>query len=711
MDLRSALVSADRACLGLAEPKRPGAGRALRTIPLLIVVCFVSFPAYAQYSGGTGEPNDPYQIATAEDLIALGETPEDYDKHFILTADIDLDPNLPGRKVFDRAVIAPDTNDVGSGFRGTLFTGVFDGYGHTISHLTVTGDDFLGLFGQVGSGGMICDLGLEESLITAKYGRAGALAGLNNGHIAAIYSSGMVSSNSHYVGGLVGRNMGSIVSSCSTAMASGGSNVGGLVGFSGGSILTSYSIGAVSGLSNVGGLVGWNYGFGTISESYSTGSVTGTREIGGLVGFNNGDCVTLCFWDMATSGQVGSAGGIGLTTAEMQDIDTYLSEGWDFVDETLNGSCDYWRISSGDYPRLRFCMGDRPALPEGSGTAEQPYMIRDAQDLGTVWFQPRSHYRLAGSIDLTGITWSMSVIPWFNGAFNGDGHVITNLHIEGGQYLGLFGQLVSAAEVSNLGLEAVDVYGTGNYVGGLAGRSYGTISRSYSTGVIRAIEYVGGLVGYSSGSIATSHTAGTASGMGRIGGLVGKSTGPITASYSVQTVSGVAGYIGGLVGSNFGEIVMSYSRGRVDAAFCGFIGGLVGCNYGSRFHTNISASFWDVQTSGQSGSSGGAGKTTAEMQTPGTFLEAGWDFVGESENGTEDIWVICEGAGYPHLAWEFVIGDFDADADTDFADFCILAEHWLAADGSFWCGQGCDLTNDGSVDWQDLMVITENWPR
>jgi hypothetical protein len=58
-------------------------------------------PATAKYSGGTGEPNDPYQIATAADLIALGETPDDYDKHFLLTADIDLDPNLPGRHLVD----------------------------------------------------------------------------------------------------------------------------------------------------------------------------------------------------------------------------------------------------------------------------------------------------------------------------------------------------------------------------------------------------------------------------------------------------------------------------------------------------------------------------------------------------------------------------------------------------------------------------------
>jgi len=67
----------------------------LRTIPLLITICLFIFPAQAKYGGGTGEPNDPYQIATAEDLMLLGDSPEDYDKHFILTADIDLEPQPP----------------------------------------------------------------------------------------------------------------------------------------------------------------------------------------------------------------------------------------------------------------------------------------------------------------------------------------------------------------------------------------------------------------------------------------------------------------------------------------------------------------------------------------------------------------------------------------------------------------------------------------
>jgi hypothetical protein len=56
----------------------------------MILIYLFCLPANGQYSGGPGEPNDPYQIATAEDLILLGDSPEDYDEQFILTADIDL---------------------------------------------------------------------------------------------------------------------------------------------------------------------------------------------------------------------------------------------------------------------------------------------------------------------------------------------------------------------------------------------------------------------------------------------------------------------------------------------------------------------------------------------------------------------------------------------------------------------------------------------
>jgi len=88
--------------------------------------------AKKKYAGGTGEPNNPYHISTAEDLMLLGETPEDYDKHFKLMADIDLDPNLSDGKVFTNALIASDPIYPCRLNTDTLFTGSFNGNGYSI---------------------------------------------------------------------------------------------------------------------------------------------------------------------------------------------------------------------------------------------------------------------------------------------------------------------------------------------------------------------------------------------------------------------------------------------------------------------------------------------------------------------------------------------------------------------------------------------------
>ena len=87
----------------------------MRVFVLSFIACLIVSTAQAKYSGGTGEPNDPYQIATAADLIALGETPEDYDKHFILTADIPCRPSRPAVRGW--------TVQLGDG-AGTVSTGV-----------------------------------------------------------------------------------------------------------------------------------------------------------------------------------------------------------------------------------------------------------------------------------------------------------------------------------------------------------------------------------------------------------------------------------------------------------------------------------------------------------------------------------------------------------------------------------------------------------
>lgn len=70
---------------------------------------------------------------------------------------------------------------------------------------------------------------------------------------------------------------------------------------------------------------------------------------------------------------------------------------------------------------------------------------------------------------------------------------------------------------------------------------------------------------------------------------------------------------------------------------------------GYKYYGVVAACFWDTVTSGRTTSASGTGKTTAEVQTAGTFLNAGWDFIGETDNDTEDIWWILEGQDYPRL--------------------------------------------------------------
>jgi hypothetical protein len=81
------------------------------------------------FAGGTGEPNSPYQIATVSQLVCIGVDTNLLDKHFLLVADIDLDPKLAGNKVFDRAIIAWDIKPLPL-FGDPGFTGKFDGDHH-----------------------------------------------------------------------------------------------------------------------------------------------------------------------------------------------------------------------------------------------------------------------------------------------------------------------------------------------------------------------------------------------------------------------------------------------------------------------------------------------------------------------------------------------------------------------------------------------------
>ena len=524
-----------------------------------IILHWMCIPVFAyDFAGGTGEPNDPYQIATAEQLISIGDDPNLLDKHFVLINDIDLDPNLPGRKIFDRAVIAP-VSISSSQYDGSPFLGYFNGQGHVVHHMKILGQDGLGLFGALESGAIVLNLGLEEVDINGSGNYIGSFVGWNDGTIVSSYHSGFIRGND-YVGGLVGWNAGIIVS-C-------------------------YNRGSVWGDFYVGGMVGRNVN--TIKSSYNSSHVTGHGRNfyskGGLVG-SNGGRVNSSFFDIEVIGSLVSGfalsdEGAGLSTTEMQDISTYLDAGWDFVNEQINGSCNFWIIQEGEYPRLAVFYNMIPEVSQGAGTRMDPYIITDVNDLGLIWSRPVSYYQLATSMDLSKTTWTMAVVPWFAGVFDGNDNVISDLHIEGGNYLGLFGFCSPEASIVKLGVQA-DINSIDHYVGSLVAYNQGNITSCYSNGIVKGEDSTGGLVGENnSGRITASYSSNTVCGVGdpdngsSIGGLVGINySGFITASYSYGEVSGFNdnssfdNCIGGLVGMNSsdGRITASYSSSTVSA--------------------------------------------------------------------------------------------------------------------------------------------------
>lgn len=254
----------------------------------------------------------------------------------------------------------------------------------------------------------------------------------------------------------------------------------------------------------------------------------------------------------------------------------------------------------------------------------------------------------------------------FTGAFDGQGHVISNLTINQSYYtnLGLFVYIGEIGEIKNIGLIRCSVSGTTAYIGGLAGYNQGKITQCYVIGSVSGRDNVGGLIGKNyGGAVSQCYVTGSVSGSeGVIGGLIGSSSyGSFTQCYAAAIVSGTRDSVGGLIGSSYDEtITQCYAAGTVTGhddvgGLIGFarentasqcyavgavtgrdnIGGLIGVDRES----TVEISFWDTQTSGQTSSSGGTGKTTAEMVQQATFTD--WDFL--------DVWNIIENTTYPYL--------------------------------------------------------------
>ena len=308
------------------------------------------------YSGGEGTSADPFILKTSADLQALSSTPGDWTSgnYFRMEADIDA---------------SGLTSSIGSS--SSPFAGVFDGNGHAIKNLMLSGNRIgspSGLFSCI-DGGEVKMLGVISARVSGA-NSVGILAGeLKSGLIERCFTSGSVSGTSICVGGLVGENIGGRILNCYS-----GANVenesdyatGGLIGKNRGIVTNVYAAGSVSGYDYAGGLVGANYG--TVKNSLALNSqITSYHDFAARFGGNNNaenNIEQTYSWEDMVAGhnRWTSHGDHALTkpSTAFRDQSQFKSlTGWDF-----NNVWEWRAEGNKEYPALRNISNQQPLFSD-----------------------------------------------------------------------------------------------------------------------------------------------------------------------------------------------------------------------------------------------------------------------------------------------------------------------------------------------------------
>lgn len=262
----------------------------------------------------------------------------------------------------------------------------------------------------------------------------------------------------------------------------------------------------------------------------------------------------------------------------------------------------------------------------GTGTVDNPFLIEDAFDLNAVRNKLTANYKMIKNIDLniapfnTGSGWipiGIDINNAFKGIFDGNGKQITGLFIKRQEEGQALFKAISGGTLKNICLTNINIELCGHNGATLIGVSNGgnILNCCSCNGIVRGYTY-----------------------SSAVGGLVGSNGGTIKNCYSNVQVLG--GYnVGGISGGNstYSKVINSYSSGTSKI-------GLMGS---SSNPSGVINSYWDMETSNQTISTGGIGKTTLEMKTPSTFID--WDKE-KLENG-KGVWILQDGQ-YPKLWFE-----------------------------------------------------------
>ncbi len=475
---------------------------------------------------GSGTESDPYIIPDLEmlefyrDMINTGSDSKYNGAHYILTDDIELDGE------------EKPWTPIGSN-KDHAFTGTFDGNGHTISELYINSNsEYAGLFGCVGTGGMIKDLTVEgEITVSGSTSCVGGIAGIvsSSGQVGM---SVLTDSNDSKMGII------DCTSKVTINVTYNGSSVGGIVGSCGGATISgceNYGAVSVVGASkygidvNIGGVVGDNNEHSDVSNCYNTGAVSAQNaeyaDIGGVVGDNNEHSdVSNCY----------NTGAVSVQNVEEAALGGVV--GYNDDESTVSNCYNTGAVSAenAEYANLGGVVGEN----DGS--------VSNCYNTGDVTTENVEKVDAGGAV-----------------GYN-------------------YGTVSNCNNTGEIRAENVECAA----VGGVVGRnSSGAVSNSYNTGDVNAKAssgasvgdpvMAGGVVGYNSyGEVTDCYNTGDVSGRGNSGAGTGEDDPPVMAGgvvgnvhkgtvsncYSIGTVSGEnteETSVGGVAGYKDGDAVSS----------------------------------------------------------------------------------------------------------------------------------------------------------
>ncbi len=421
------------------------------------------------------------------------------------------------------------------------------------------------------------------SIITST-GSAGGVVWDNKGTVTGCSNTGDITGAAEgEAGGIVALNgtsatsSGAIVENCFNTGAIYGGNAGGIVGYGGMSKLigSCYNTGPVTGVLNVGGIVG--HSAGVITSCYSTGEVVnGGNEythVGGIVGLNQCTVLRYCYYTDESVDIIGLTSG-GCTPTNCGTVSSLTTTLAEALNKGVVGTLHTFAAGSDTTPAV--LTGETNSLawfyPLTQPT-EPDTVIDSAQELANLaWYVNNGKnyagvaFTLSQDIDLGGLLWT-PIGTWdgfngktFKGTFDGAGHTISGLYLDGtADYQGLFGA-VSGATLKNLTVSGT-VTG-GSHVAGIValGTDNTTVDNCHNSATVTGASHVGGIVGnIQNGTVINCSNTGditSSSNLYGAGGIVGFSQGTVQNCYNAGTVSGT-GTVGGIVGYNMSGVVQN----------------------------------------------------------------------------------------------------------------------------------------------------------